>query len=113
PASVLLKPGQQAGISGMTGRGGSPDINIKKADMEKVMAWKNGLFNFEDARLKEVMRQLARWYDLEIVYEKGVTDIQFWGKMSRNIPLSDVLNGLKESDVHFRMEAGKRLVVLP
>jgi hypothetical protein len=59
------------------------------------------------------MRQLARWYDLEIVYEKNVPDVRFGGEMSRNIPLSDLLKGLKDMEVHFRIEEGRKLIVMP
>ena len=77
------------------------------------MAWKNGVFDFQDASLEEVMRQLQRWYDIDIVYEKGIPNIEFIGKMGRDLSLSAVLDGLQMSKVHFRLEDGKRLVVLP
>jgi ferric-dicitrate binding protein FerR (iron transport regulator) len=82
-------------------------------DIEKVMAWKNGVFNFEDASLQEVMRQLERWYDIDVVYEKNIPKLEFFGKMGKDLPLSAVLRGLEKSNVHFRVEDGKRLVVLP
>jgi transmembrane sensor len=78
-----------------------------------VMAWKNGVFNFQDATLEEVMRQLERWYDIDVVYEKEVPKLEFIGKMSRELSLSSVLHGLEVSKVHFRVEGGRRLVVLP
>lgn len=76
------------------------------------MAWKNGQFNFENAGLQEVMRQLSRWYDLQVVYENGVPDTYFEGKMSREMSLSQVLAGLQQTGVRFRIEEGRRLVVL-
>jgi type II secretory pathway component GspD/PulD (secretin) len=71
------------------------------------------LFNFEDVGLKEVMRQLERWYDIEVVYEKDVPDIRFEGEISRNINLSNLLKVLARAEVKFRIEDGRRLVVLP
>ncbi|MBO9150781.1 FecR family protein [Chitinophaga sp. GCM10012297] len=105
--SALLKPGQQArvntGVSVMNG-----------VDIEKVMAWKNGVFNFKDAKLKEVMKQLSRWYDIEVEYRGNVPDTEFWGKMGRNLTLLQVLNGLEATGIHFKLEDnGKKLVVLP
>ncbi len=105
--SAVLKPGQQArvttGISVVDG-----------VDVEKVMAWKNGVFNFKDAKLKEVMKQLSRWYDIEVEYRGDVPNTEFWGKMGRNLTLLQVLNGLEASGIHFRLENnGKKLVVLP
>lgn len=103
--NVLLKPGQQAQVS--------TDIKvINDADINKTIAWKNGLFNFNDATLEEVMKQLERWYDIEVVYEKGIPDIHFGGGMSKNIPLSDLLMILEKSKVHFHIE-GRKLTVLP
>lgn len=113
-AAVVLSPGQQAIVLSDRQPAAPQRISvINKADLDKVMAWKNGLFNFEDANLQEVMRQLERWYDLEVVYEKGVPDIEFGGKISRNIKLSDLLKVLARAEVKFRLEEGHRLVVLP
>lgn len=101
----LLKPGQQAQIG--------IDIKIISAvDIDEVMAWKNGRFQFNKASLQEVMRQIARWYDVEIVYEGKIVPQQFGGKMQRDLKLSEVLDGLAKSQVHFRIE-GKKVVVMP
>lgn len=105
--SVKLKPGQQASISNQ-----SPKIQVQTADIEAVVAWKNGVFNFQDATLGQVMRQLARWYDIEIVYEKGIPDIAFEGEMNRQNALADVLHSLERLGVHFKLEE-RRLTVLP
>ncbi|HEY0274021.1 MAG TPA: FecR family protein [Chitinophaga sp.] len=108
--SVLLRPGQQAAID----KNNPPDhsILVKTVDMEKVMAWKNGLFDFEDADLKDVMRQLERWYDIEVVYEQQVPDIYFAGKMSKELNLSEILDALQKAGVHFRLEEGRKLIVM-
>jgi transmembrane sensor len=103
---VVLKPGQQAQVA----NNGIKTIN--NANIAKIMAWKNGLFNFDDASLQDVMRELARWYDLQIVYEQNVPDMYFEGEMSRDMNLLQVLAGLEKTGVRFRIEGGKRLVVL-
>lgn len=108
-ASVILEPGQQA----QRGRGSATDLKVvSNADIEKITAWKDGLFNFNGATLHEVMRQLERWYDIEVVYEKGAPDITFWGKMTKDISLNGLLIGLEKSEVHLRLE-GRKLIVLP
>jgi ferric-dicitrate binding protein FerR (iron transport regulator) len=104
---VVIKPGQQARIQP------SSEIRIvKQADVVKALAWKNGLFDFEDAKLDEVMRQLARWYDIEVSYEGDIPDIEFIGKISRNSSLKGVLKGLERMGVHFRLDEGRKLVVI-
>jgi transmembrane sensor len=105
---AVLRPGQQA----QTGESARIKI-VADANVEKVMAWKNGVFDFQDATLEEVMRQLQRWYDIDVVYEKGVPKLEFIGKMGRDLSLAEVLGGLQLSKVHFRLEAGRRLVVMP
>jgi len=81
-------------------------------DVNQVIAWKNGLFDFQDKHLPEVMRQISRWYDLTVIYEGKIPEIEFFGQMGRNLKLSDVLNVLKDAGLHFRMEEGRRLIVL-
>lgn len=110
--NTLLQPGQQAQINGKSA--GTKAIRVvNDVALDKVMAWKDGLFDFQDASLEEVMRQLERWYDLEIVYEKGIPKLEFVGKMGRDLSLANVLRGLEMSNVHFRIEEGRRLVVFP
>ncbi len=111
---AVIKPGQQAQVGGQSQITNEHRIKIvNDVDVEKVMAWKNGVFNFQDATLEEVMRQLERWYDIDVKYEKGVPPLEFMGKMGRDLSLSEVLRGLEISEVHFRIEEGRKLVVTP
>lgn len=102
---VVLKPGQQARLSAKL----EVVDNVKT---DKIMAWRNGLFNFEGMRLDEVMRQLGRWYDMEIVYQGKVPEVEFYGDLDRHVSLAGVLKALESADIKFRIE-GKRLIVLP
>lgn len=112
-SKALLQPGQQAQVKQHAIQQGPIKIvSAANVNMEKVMAWKNGVFNFQDASLEEVMRQLERWYDIEVVYEKDIPKLEFFGKMGRDLSLSDVLRGLAMSKVHSRIE-GRRVVILP
>ncbi|MGN6416977.1 MAG: FecR family protein [Pseudobacter sp.] len=109
----VMKPGEQAqsSLSEQANLQGVKVVN--NVNIEKVIAWKKGLFNFEDASLEEVLRQIERWYDIEVVYEKGIIpDIIFGGKFSNDVSLEGMLRSLKESEVNFRME-GRKLIVLP
>ncbi|QEC42321.1 FecR family protein [Pseudobacter ginsenosidimutans] len=103
---VKLKPGEQA-----LQKENNVPVVLKDVDKEKVMAWKTGIFNFNNASLQEVMRELARWYDIEVVYEKGVPELEFVGKISRKLTLQQVLNGLQGTGFKFRIEAGRKLVI--
>ncbi|WP_295128789.1 FecR family protein [uncultured Chitinophaga sp.] len=101
--SRILQPGQQSTVSGV-------DVQVQTVDVSQVMAWKNGLFNFENAGVKDVMNQLERWYDIEVQYENGVPDITFGGKMERGLSLSHVMRILEISKVKLRLE-GRTLIV--
>jgi len=68
------------------------------------------LFAFDKAGTEEVMRQLSRWYDVEVSYEGTIPVRQFVGMVPRNVPASDVLKALELSNVHFRIE-GKKIIV--
>ncbi len=85
---------------------------VKAADVEEVVAWKNGLFSFNGDDLPSIMRQLARWYNLEIQYEGVVSKRLFTGKVFRNMNLSETLKVFELSNVHFRIE-GNKLTVIP
>lgn len=104
---VNLKPGEQAVLAP-----DSPLAINNSPNIDKVMAWKNGVFNFENATLQEVMHQLERWYDIEVVYETGIPNLEFVGKMGRDLSLNNVLRGLEISKVHCRLE-GRKLIVQP
>ncbi len=110
----MLKPGQQAQVM-LAAKEHSTDKTvmngiqlINNPNIDKVTAWKNGLFNFEGASLAEIMEQLERWYDLTVVYEKGIPNIRFFGKISRHVKLTGVIKALEESEVHFRLEDDRR-----
>ena len=103
--TAILTPGEQAVIPN------SNRIQVRKADVDNVVAWKNGLFHFESADIKTVMRQLARWYDVEVVYEGAVKNDPLFVEISRNTRLSDVLKVLQESgSAKFSIQGRKILV---
>ncbi len=104
--NVILKPGQQALLNNR------PEIIVRKAvDLDQIMAWKNGLFNFEGLSFEEAMNQLERWYNIQVVYEKNVPDIRFGGKLQRSLSLNDLLDILEKTGVKFKLEEGRKLLV--
>lgn len=112
---VILSPGQQAMIA-INKSGQQPDntggIVVKSdVDLDQALAWKNGIFNFNGADLKTVMRQLERWYDIKVQYKGSKFNEIFQGEMYRNVNLSDVLEMLNKMGVKFELE-GKNLIIL-
>ena len=103
----MLKPGQQSQLA----KDGSVKV-VNDVDVERVVAWKNGLFDFENAGIETVMRQLSRWYDVDVEY-KGATDDLFIAEMPRKIKLSDALKALElTGKVRFDIE-GRKIIVMP
>lgn len=100
----LLKPGQQAAVAN--------GVKIEKGDIDQAMAWMNGDFNFKDDNIKSIMRKLERWYDIEVIYDGAVSDIDYGAEISRTKSLVQVLNYLeKTGNVHFKIE-GRRVTVM-
>lgn len=105
--TLALKPGQQAQLTTI----GKIDL-LEKVDLNETLAWKNGLFQFNNADIETVMQQIARWYDVEIIYEGNVTKL-FGGSIPRNMSASNVFKALElTGGVHFEIE-GKTIIVKP
>ena len=83
----------------------------KDIDIDQVIAWKNGLFNFSNANLLVVLKQISRWYDVDVIFQGSIPDRVFEGELQRDLQLSQVLRILERNDVHFRLEDNK-LVIL-
>jgi transmembrane sensor len=104
---AILKPGQQ---SQMYLNGQLKIIN--DVEIEKVVAWKNGFFFFESSDFKTVSKQLSKWYDVEVVYDREIDDL-FYAKVPRSTKLSDLLKALSlTGKINFKIE-GNRIIVLP
>jgi transmembrane sensor len=101
----MLLPGQQS----MVDKKGV--IKIDDADAEAVMAWKNGWFQFNSADIQTVMRQLARWYNVDVAYEGKIPAGHFSGVVSRSNDISQVLKIMQDAGVRFKIE-GRKLIVL-
>jgi ferric-dicitrate binding protein FerR (iron transport regulator) len=104
-SETVLSPGQQ-------GRLRQDGFAVGDADVEEVLAWKEGRFHFEDADIRTVMRQIARWYDVEVEFTGKVPTEKFAGEISRSSQLADVFKILELSNVHFKVE-GKKVMVMP
>ena len=87
----LLKPGQQSLVDPS-----HEGITVENANTEKAMAWKNGYFQFQNTDIEEVMREVSRWYDVEVVFAEKVPQEEFTGFISRKVKLSVVLKILEQ-----------------
>lgn len=104
---VILKPNEEASLE----NSGNNSIQVKKADIQAALAWKNGLFLFHNADIKSVLREIVRWYDVDIIYEGGV-NAHLNGMISRKASLSEVLNMIEiTSNIKFKVE-GKKVMVM-
>lgn len=104
-SKLVIRPGDQVAFTK-----GVMQLN-QSVDVDQVMAWKNGLFNFKDADLPTVLRQLERWYDIQVVYEGRPEEYRFQGEIQRSLNLSQVLSVLIQMEVKFTIE-GKKITII-
>ncbi|TCC92530.1 DUF4974 domain-containing protein [Pedobacter hiemivivus] len=103
---IILKPGQQALLK-------AAQLNVKNVDTDAEVAWKNGYFIFKDEEMRSIMRKIARWYDVEVVFSKDFHNRSFEGSISRFKNVSEVLRKFElTGDIHFKMEE-RRIIVMP
>ena len=108
--TAMLQPGMQAQVNIST----QSNIQLlNNIDIEKELAWKNSKFIFSGDDIKSVMRQLARWYDVQISYEGLLSKEEFVGVISRNVKISEILKMLEKTRaVSFTIE-GRKITVMP
>ena len=104
-ASVLLHPGQQA-IRNQAGM-----IQVAPADMDEVLSWKNGLISFSGAPLPVVMRRIARWYDVELMYKGKMPEDNFNGIIDRKLPLKNVLKVMEIYGIKYKLDGNKLTLI--
>lgn len=106
--TTLLSPGQQGKIKPGTNR-----ISVGKADMDEVMAWKNGLFIFPNGEnIVDVMKTVSRWYDIEVVYQGNVKDREFGGTISKYKNITELLDNMELTQaIHYKIE-GRRVTIM-
>lgn len=101
---AMLRPGQQAALL----PGGRIETAFKPVD--EAVAWKDGMFYFKNAGVKDVMRQLSRWYDVEVSYRGEVPVKQFTGRVSRDVNLSEIIGMLRYAGVNCSLENNSILI---
>jgi len=104
--STMLKPGEQ-GVNNGSG------IKVSLANTENAVAWKDGKFKFAGENIKDLMRKVARWYDVDVSYDGDMATKDFSGSVSRFDQISEILNVLQSTNtIHFKIEGG-RITVMP
>lgn len=104
---VMLTPGEQASL--LTDR----SFVINKVNAEDAISWKKGYFLFRNENIKSIMKQVSRWYDVDIDYRKGTENIKLGGTVSRFEQIDDLLKTIQLTEsVHFKIE-GRRVIVMP
>lgn len=101
---VTLKANEQAEFK----NGG---LKVRQVNADEVVAWKNGKFKFSNENIESLMKKVARWYDVEVVYKGKISKEGFGGQVSRSRNISEILEVLQLTRlVHFEIE-GRRVIV--
>jgi len=103
--SGLLKPGEQGYLPFKETK-----FHIAPVNVAEVTAWKDGLFIFNNTDLYALMRQISRWYNIEVIYEPNVKNDVFFGEIERKAELNEVLKILEVGDLHFKLNGHKLTV---
>ena len=104
---VILTPGEQARLNAATGK-----VSLQSVDTDPVIAWTKDQLSLGSTDLASLMRQLSRWYDVDITFQGTVPDIRIWGVLDRNVSLSTVLKYMEENGLHYKTER-KTIIILP
>jgi hypothetical protein len=104
--SNMLVPGEQA----QTGKNGGFKVT-SQVNLSEVVAWKNGYFEFKDTELEVIMRQIERWYNVEVSYVGKTPTEEFTGRISRNVKASEILNMLEFAGLKYKT-AEKSIIIL-
>ena len=105
-STQMLSPGQQALLS-------PAGISFKKdIDVSQVVAWKDGYFVFDNVDIHTLMRQVQRWYDVDVSFDGKISEDGYTGKISRDVPLSKFLHVLELNEIHIKTE-GRKVVITP
>jgi ferric-dicitrate binding protein FerR (iron transport regulator) len=106
-SSLVLDPDQQACLRDSAGR-----FTVSKPNLKVVLAWKDGRFRFDGANITAIMRQIARWYDVDIEYRGEIPSNEFNGSISRAEYAQKILDALERTgNVHFSLE-GRKIIVM-
>lgn len=105
-AQALIVPGQMA-VNDFSGK-----LQVRKANVDEIMAWKNGLFIFDNESVADVMRKAARWYDMDVVYEGPIPERKLWGTVSRYKTINELMDNIAiAGKLRYKIE-GRRVILM-
>jgi len=103
--ATIIRPGQQC-----LAANGRASV-IDKADVDQVLAWKNGYFQLDKADIETIMREVERWYDVQVVYEGAKPTDYYRGRIRRDASLDEMLQIIAASGVQYRID-GRKIIIL-
>ncbi|MFN0291971.1 FecR family protein [Pedobacter helvus] len=104
-ASKIISPGQEASLTSV-----DKAISVNPADLEAAVSWKNGYFKFDKADIQTVMRQISRWYNVDVKYNGEISADLFVGKIKRTEDIAGVLRILELSKINTSVK-GRTIVI--
>jgi transmembrane sensor len=105
---VVIKPGQMA-----VNTDNAEHLTVQPANLDEVLGWKNGLLSFSDEPIVQIMKEVARAYDIDVEYQGDIKNKRFWGIYPRAKGLANLLKNLEQTNtIHFKLQ-GRRVVVMP
>ncbi len=109
---VLLRPGQQLQYIPAAGKKITDEerLTVNTINTQAAIAWKNGYFRFDHVSLEELMRQICRWYQMDVWYDGPLGKHEFVGKIERTATLAEVLAILEAGDLSFQIDQNKIIV---
>ena len=102
---TAITPGQQAQYDNFG------VMKVEEVNTDNIVAWKNGMFEFNRTDIVSLMKQVARWYNINVTYEGPITKDLFTGTVPRNVSLTELLTVLKYAKVHFKLDKNNLTVL--
>src|SRR5690606_10032094 len=104
----ILKPNEQSQLTA------NNQLRVDQVNSEHAVAWKSGMFQFQGTDIENVMRQLSRWYDVDVEFEGEVPNIKLWGEVYRNVNASQALEILEYFNLKYKItqtSSGRKIII--
>lgn len=102
---VIIAPGQQASFAAASG-----DIQVKEVQADQAIAWVHGKLSLNNLGVEEIMRQISRWYDVDVEFTGPPSTARFWGLINRDVNLSEMLKVMRANGIDAHLQ-GRKVIV--